>query len=452
MSSPQGSLSIAIADNRIAEQVPRQPRFTGAVTTDLQRLALFSPVDLPHLLYRVSSKESMGSSTELGFQSALCMYHSGNGYLDFGKQEYQEMLSWFLNHKDNLKKRIPPSPFISFSASLVTTLQRAEWLRKQNYKDIRIAVLDTRRLGREHLVLPMDRLLKAFNTLEWRKYIDKDSVDEFLGWYRLDVHTSTVEHGTLVQRGLYKLIPEVQHCAERVGGDLAHLRARLFGRNAEFVSKHLELALILGDTLYPGSPDTQIAFLCLRGHDRHGDALWMSMRAKFEMAIRERYFEPDGRVNFATARYWNWLENNPSGAMNAESKLYNPFHRQLMQEARMKEEEIAADAAYCVKGWLSFTLNERWSPSDNWLDSLNNYLKALAKARDALADGLRDMTLSSLYHTLHGISSDIDAFAVFNDHIQRYTPRKIFEEYIVEKAGQALAEMEKLAIICRTLT
>ena len=348
----------AVEEN-IATQGVRQPRFTGPVTNELHRLASYSPSDLPHLLYRVTSKESMGSSTELGFQSALCKRLGKDQDLDFRQQDYQAMVGWFLNHKDNLKKGISPSPFISFSASLVTTLQRAEWLRKQNYREIRVAVLETRRLGPGQLVIPMVEFLKAFNTSEGRPYIAKDSVDEFLGWYRLDVETPFAEHSKLVRNGLYKIAPELQKCADRVGGDLAHLRALLFGRSSSFVGRQFELAMNLGDALYPGSIDTKIAFLCLRSHEKHGQELMNNMLAYLNSTIGCRYFGPHETVNYSFARYYRWLDTIPSGAVNAESKLYNPMHSKLMQEARKMEVTIAAQAADRIKGLFYSSLTVR---------------------------------------------------------------------------------------------
>ena len=56
----------------------------------------------------------------------------------------------------------------------------------------------------------MVQFLKAANTSEERPYITDDSVDEFLGWYRLDVATPVAEHITLARNGLYKLVPELQ--------------------------------------------------------------------------------------------------------------------------------------------------------------------------------------------------------------------------------------------------
>ena len=348
-----------VVEENVAIEHVRQPRFIGTVTNELYRLASYSPSDLPHLLYRVTSKESMGSSTEVGFQSALCKRRGQDQDLDFKKQDYQAMVGWFLNHKDNLKKGISPSPFISFSASLVTTLQRAEWLRKQNYKEIRVAVLETRRLNMGQLVIPMVEFLKAFNTSEERPYIAEDSMDEFLGWYRLDIETPVAEHITLVRNGLYKLAPELQQCADRVGGDLARLRSRLFGRSSSFVGRQFEFAMNLGDALYPGSIDTKIAFLCLRSHEKHGDELKNNMLEFLDSRIRYRYFDPHGLVNYSFARYYRWLDNVPSGAINPESKLYNPVHRQLMQEARKMEATIAAESTDRAKGLSYLSLIER---------------------------------------------------------------------------------------------
>lgn len=87
-----------------------------------------------------------------------------------------------------------------------------------------------------------------------------------------------------------------------------------------------------------------------------------------------------------------------------------------------------------------------------YLESLNICLDELVQARDLLAESLRDMTYSSLFHTLHGISSDVDAFRSFNEYVQECTARKMFEEYVVRKAGQSLTEMKRLVQICHTLS
>lgn len=124
-----------------------------------------------------------------------------------------------------------------------------------------------------------------------------------------------------------------------------------------------------------------------------------------------------------------------------------------MQEAREKEEEeVTADTAHCVKGWLFPVLDEIRSLSDSRLDTLNKYLKGLVKARDALADGLRDGTISSLFHTLNGISADIDEFDRFNGNAHDCSARNLFQDHIVANANQSITEMEKLTSICLALS
>jgi len=83
---------------------------------------------------------------------------------------------------------------------------------------------------------------------------------------------------------------------------------------------------------------------------------------------------------------------------------------------------------------------------------MNNCFEELVRARDNLAETLRDMTFSSLFHTLHGISADVDAFRLFNDYVQGCSSRKMFEDYVVGKVGQTLTEMGRLIEICHALS
>ena len=93
------------------------------------------------------------------------------------------------------------------------------------------------------------------------------------------------------------------------------------------------------------SIDTKTAFLCLRSHEKHGDELKNPKLAFLDSTVRYRHFDPHGLVIYSFARYYRWLDNIPSGAINLDSKIYNPVHRQLMQEARKMYPEGAV--GYC---------------------------------------------------------------------------------------------------------
>jgi hypothetical protein len=338
----------------------RQPKWFSSGTTIKAKLqsSSYTCPKLPRLLYRVSSNKSMGINTKDGFESALCKLKGGN--LAFDEQDYQDVASWIISHNDNAKNIQKPSPFISFSRSLLTTLQRAEWMKKQRHDDICIAVVDTKCLNETDLVMYLPKLLEAFDLVEGRPYILDDSRDEFVAWYRLDLRTPGNQYSTLGTEGLYRLIPELKNHGAALGACLADLRAVLFNRNgcspttSLNAQQRLEVSSRLSHLLYPQSFDTLVAFLYIRAQStpREGEALRVHMEKLIKGAIDNRYFGKDRSVNYQDARYYSWLETDPPVFGNEEVILYNSMHRELVHVARKHEAQKALEAADCVKGMV----------------------------------------------------------------------------------------------------
>lgn len=279
--------------------------------------------------------------------------------MEFHEQDYSDMAHWIFHHKDNVKDS--NSPFVSFSASLLTTLQRAEWQKQQAHENVCIFVIDTQFLEETDLVMSLYTLLKAFGTAEQRRFIVDDAADEFVAWYRLDLGAFCIRYSTLGNEGLYRLVPELRNHGAALGACLASLRTQLFNRNSVYpptsmnAQQRLDASSILGHALYPQSIDTFIAFLCLRAHGTYGDGevLKSSMVALLEGGIYRRYFEENGSINYRSATYYSWLETYPSGSGNEDMRLYDLMHGYLMQQARDCEETTAAIAADRVKGLFS---------------------------------------------------------------------------------------------------
>ena len=93
-----------------------------------------------------------------------------------------------------------------------------------------------------------------------------------------------------------------------------------------------------------------------------------------------------------------------------------------------------------------------WHHSKDLLESLSVLQKELSQARDLLEHSLRDKTLSLPHHTVRGFLADMDEFSRFNEYVQRCSPRRVFEEYVITKAARALTEMKKVDGIIRAIT
>ena len=347
-----------------SNQGVRQPKWFSSGTIIKHKLesSSYKYSKLPRLLYRVTSSASMGINTKDGFESALCKVQGG--HLNFDEQDYQDVASWVIRHTDNAKNIQKPSPFISFSRSLLTTLQRAEWMKKHRHDDICIAVVDTKCLKETDLVMFLPDLLKAFDVVEGRPYILDDSRDEFVAWYRLDLQTSGVQYSTLGVEGLYRLTPELKDHGAALGACLANLRAVLFQRNgcsapiSLNAEQRLEVSSRLSHLLYPQSFDTLVAFLYIRAQStsREGEALRVHMEKLIKGTIDNRYFEKDRSVNYQDARYYSWLETDSPVFENEEVILYNSMHRELVHVAQKHEAKKALEAADSVKGLVPSSL------------------------------------------------------------------------------------------------
>jgi hypothetical protein len=143
---------------------------------DMKRHSSYPKSDLPQFLFRAYSDKSMGTNEPDRFE---CEYRKmGYGCGLFSQQQRHTLKAEIRDHTKESKTR--RSSFISFSASLLTTLQRAVWHKEKRYSNIYVAVFDTHFLGEQDIILPTSILLGAFNILEKRQYINLDCAEENL--------------------------------------------------------------------------------------------------------------------------------------------------------------------------------------------------------------------------------------------------------------------------------
>jgi hypothetical protein len=146
----------------------------------------------------------------------------------FSQQQMHTLKAGIRDHTNESKNRT--SSFISFIASLLTTLQRAVWHKEKGYSNIYVAVFDTPFLGEQDVILPISILVGAFNILVKRQYINLDCAEEYLVWEQIKLGTDHIRLDELERQGLYKLVPELTRHNQYLGSELPKLRAELFPR------------------------------------------------------------------------------------------------------------------------------------------------------------------------------------------------------------------------------
>lgn len=148
------------------------------------------------------------------------------------EQDHTVIKRYLQNHVDNDKTG--DSMFVSFSASLLATLQQAEGQTQHDHTNIHIAVLRNQELQKNHLVLPLAVLHRAFGIVEKRRFISGDCADEYLVWGELVLRTHHIPREILLVKGLYRLLPELddEEGNKHLGRQLARLRKALFDKTA----------------------------------------------------------------------------------------------------------------------------------------------------------------------------------------------------------------------------
>lgn len=134
------------------------------------------------------------------------------------------------------------SIWISFSSSLLTTLQRAQWMVARGFSNVTIAAVDTASLQKPQyaqefpFICPVPALCNYFNYVESRKYVKFNCHEEYLVLDQIHCEISHIPFQLLYNGGIGKLLPELERgeVKDHIGSGLEVLRRATFGSRLEF--------------------------------------------------------------------------------------------------------------------------------------------------------------------------------------------------------------------------
>jgi hypothetical protein len=156
---------------------------------------------LPKLLFRVCTNRLQ--------QHPYLQSHAifaGKATTPFCDQSIDQFEHEIRHHLD-LKFRTRPSRLMSWSASLLATLQRALHLQFKGELNISIAILNTSNLTEEDVILPVPLLLQIFE-MDWSDYAQRQFSIEYLMYEQISVgKIDQIRLDTLVHLGLDDLCP-----------------------------------------------------------------------------------------------------------------------------------------------------------------------------------------------------------------------------------------------------
>ncbi|KAI1617226.1 hypothetical protein EDD36DRAFT_416092 [Exophiala viscosa] len=192
-------------------------------------------IQLPPVLYRAYDAGSMGKNSEDGgFQSQRMVQKSKPLLLESVTPEvFRDFVVKHVQHFKGPKgKRSFNSPWISFSCSLLTTLQRAKRQHERGSQDVTIAAVDTSGLSTNEFICPVPELANKINYVETREFIHFDCNEEYLVLNQLQGRISHVPFHILQNDGLSTLLPELElpDIYKTLREGLVRLRRAAFGK------------------------------------------------------------------------------------------------------------------------------------------------------------------------------------------------------------------------------
>lgn len=305
---------------------------------------------LPPILYRVTNDRSMGiNNEEEGFKSRH-MKITGQA-MDLESMEGEEIQRIALIHIRNVQHfrgQAFQSPWISFSCSLLATLQRAMWQVKRGYSNVTITTVDTSTLISNELICTATELATYVKSIEDRRFIEYDCHEEYLVFNQLQGQCSRVPFLRLYGDGINVLLPELNasnvHTFLSVG--LARLRTAAFNNEYPLSTTEIDRCARLTNHLFTGQRRMLVFFalLALRRRPARDPAIVTYAWEKMKEWRTGAAYDSKGSVRLENLFYlhWGWNFSRVDASQHMEIKQFANIGAELTMLAKAYEEEITA--------------------------------------------------------------------------------------------------------------
>ncbi|KAK4939072.1 hypothetical protein LTR10_020557 [Elasticomyces elasticus] len=318
-------------------------------------------VQLPPILYRAYDSGSMGmNSKDEGFQSQRMLKTGKRMMLEtIAPDAFRDLIIKHVQHFKGPKgKKSFKSPWISFSCSLLTTLQRAKWQHERGYENVTIAAVDISGLSTNEFIFTVPELASKIDYDEERDFIQFDCNEEYLVINQLQGRVCHVPFHILQNDGLRTLLPELEmpDVYKSLGWGLKRLRGAAFGREYPLSGDEIDACIRLTKNFFTGQRCCLIYFalLALRRRPVNDPAIDGHARAKMKRWRLSAAYDNRGRVKLDNLYYfaWKYVFSHIEQSEHLEIRQFARIGARLIGHA--KEDEKRIDAEIMGKIWGEF--------------------------------------------------------------------------------------------------
>ncbi|KAI1629227.1 hypothetical protein EDD37DRAFT_41095 [Exophiala viscosa] len=351
--------SLSYRSTRHCDHYVNQTNFNSVSTkphSTLTELRAFiqektTTIQLPPVLYRAYDAGSMGKNSEDGgFQLQRMVQKSKPLLLESVTPEvFRDLVVKHVQHFKGPKgKRSFNSPCISFSCSLLTTLQRAKRQHERGYQDVTIAAVDTSGLSTNDFICPVLELANKINYVEIREFIHFDCNEEYLFLNQLQGRILHVPFHILQNDGLSTLLPELElpDIYKTLREGLVRLRRAAFGKEYPLSNDEIDACKRLTKNFFTGQRCCLIYFalLAIRRRPPNDPAIDGYARTKMHGWRVSAAYDDRGRVKLDNLHYfaWRYVFSHIEQSEHLEIRQFARIGARLIGHAKEDEKRIGA--------------------------------------------------------------------------------------------------------------
>ncbi|KAJ9610719.1 hypothetical protein H2200_005496 [Cladophialophora chaetospira] len=335
--------------------------------------------NLPPILYRAYTDRSRGINSKeesAGFQSEYMkenrdrviledmtledfrdsvVHHIENvTYFEFPAQE---SFDW---QKKKGKQKKPKKPkrvsmqsiWLSTSGSLLSTLQRAQWMSQRGFTNVTIAAIDTGSFRKPEFVDKMEficsvpELCQYLGHTEKRQYIKFNCNEEYLVLNQLRCKTSHIPFNDLYNGGIRFILPDLEKIEvhKYIGEGLVELRKRAFSQVFPLSPEEIECCRKLTRFFFTGQRCNLVfyALLALKRRPKDDPAIDGIVKHMMRGWRNSAAFHSNGQVridNLLRFRF-EFDFTRPRGSTHEEIVQFAEIGQRLTRHNQAYEKEI----------------------------------------------------------------------------------------------------------------